>query len=106
MYHYRAKVTRVVDGDTIKASVDCGFDVTVNSTFRLFGINTPEIRGEEKERGLMVKKYVADLIEGKEVELVSYKGDKYGRWLATVYINNKSLNDELLNLGYAERMVY
>lgn len=45
-YTYRATVTRWGDGDTVDLAVDAGFDVTVNTRFRLHGIDTPE-RGNE-----------------------------------------------------------
>jgi micrococcal nuclease len=30
MYHYKAKVERVVDGDTIDVVIDLGFKITTN----------------------------------------------------------------------------
>ncbi len=44
MYNYNAKCTRVVDGDTIDATIDLGFGVFVAKRIRLAGINAPESR--------------------------------------------------------------
>ena len=44
LYHYNAEVTRVVDGDTVDALVDLGFNTYSKQRIRLYGINTPEIR--------------------------------------------------------------
>ena len=49
MYTYKAKLERVVDGDTLDASIDLGFDVIVRKRIRLAGINTPESRTRRKK---------------------------------------------------------
>jgi len=58
MYIYNAKCLRVVDGDTLDAQVDLGFDTFKKIRIRLVGINTPESRTrdlEEKAKGLAAK---------------------------------------------------
>ena len=58
MYTYKAKLDRVVDGDTIDAHINLGFDITIHKRIRLAGIDTPESRTrdlEEKARGLASK---------------------------------------------------
>ena len=49
MYVYNAKCTRVVDGDTIDAQIDLGFDVHKKIRIRMVGINTPESRTRDLE---------------------------------------------------------
>ena len=64
MYIYNAKLGRVVDGDTVDATVDLGFDTWKKVRIRLVGINTPESRTrdlEEKARGLAAKQFVVDI---------------------------------------------
>ncbi len=51
MYTYKAKLLRVVDGDTCDAQIDLGFDVSVKKRIRFAGINAPESR----TRGLKKK---------------------------------------------------
>ena len=50
-YIRRAKIVRLVDGDTCVLDFDMGMSITVRATVRLFGINTPEVRGPEKVAG-------------------------------------------------------
>ena len=49
MYTYRAKIIGVYDGDTITALVELGFNVTIELKLRLYGIDTPEVRGKRQE---------------------------------------------------------
>lgn len=103
-YIYNAVVTRVIDGDTIDASVDLGFTVHVDVRFRLNGINTAELRDSDPvkaEAAQRAKKFIIDACLNKEITLKSYKTDKYGRWLADVFVNGVSVNRQLLNEGLA-----
>ena len=43
LYHYKAKIDRVVDGDTVDVSIDLGFDMHSRQRVRLWGINTPNV---------------------------------------------------------------
>ena len=49
LFHYQAEITRVVDGDTVDAFIDLGFDLHSKQRVRLFGINTPECRTRDLE---------------------------------------------------------
>lgn len=103
-YVYNALVTNVVDGDTIDATVYLGFYVAASIRFRLVGINTPEINSPDpvvREAALNAKKRVQDLILNKSVTLRSFKTDKYGRWLADVYLDSNSISNTLLHEGLA-----
>jgi micrococcal nuclease len=58
MYQYKAKLDRVVDGDTVDAMIDCGFSTFKKERIRLHGIDAPESRTRdkaEKKRGLAAK---------------------------------------------------
>ena len=107
MYEYKAIITDVYDGDTFDFAVDLGFSITVKEKIRLYGINTPEIKGVEKVKGNEVKEYVEGLILGSEVFIQVYKKGKYGRYVADVWIDEKgngkfetNLTDLLLEKGY------
>ena len=105
LYHYKAKVTKVYDGDTITVDIDLGFFIwTKDQTIRLTGINTPEIRGEERPEGLISADALRLRILNKEVILATQKDSKgkYGRWLATVYLDGENINQWLLDEGYAK----
>ena len=66
MYTYNAKVDRVVDGDTVDALVDLGFDTWKKVRIRLHGLDAWESRTrnlEEKKKGLAAKQYLIDQLE-------------------------------------------
>lgn len=103
MYNYKAHIKDVYDGDTVTAVVDLGFLHYQEMKLRLYGIDTPELRGEEREEGLVVRDIVRDLILDKEVEIHSYKDKqgKYGRYLATIIIDDLNINEWLVENGHA-----
>ena len=104
LHQYKAKVIKVIDGDTFDAVIDLGFKISVKDRFRMYGVDTPELRTrdkKEKKRGLMVKNYVKDRIEGKEIIIKTQKQGKFGRYLADVFINGECLNTTLIMKGYA-----
>ena len=98
MYHYKAKVERVVDGDTLYARVDVGFHASFLLSFRILGINAPEMKTPE---GPAAKAWLAGLIEGETVELRTEKDDSFGRWLAHVTYEGRDIAQEMLALGLA-----
>jgi len=102
MYEYRAKVMKVVDGDTVDAAVDLGFNIFITERFRFYGVNAPETKGEEKEKGLAVKALVTRELLNKTLVFRTYKKDKYGRWLATiVLLDGSDYNKSLVKRGLA-----
>jgi len=108
MYTYKAFVRRVYDGDTITCDIDLGFNMLMkNQKIRLYGINTPEIRGESREKGLIARDALRNKISNKWIIIKTYKDrkGKYGRWLADLYEdeNDESINNWLLKEGYAEK---
>ena len=93
LYTYRAKITDVYDGDSFTADIDLGMGVHMHGVkIRLSYVNTPEIRGEERPKGLEVRDHVRELILGKEVVIQTQqdKTGKYGRLLAEVYIDQET----------------
>jgi micrococcal nuclease len=108
LYYYKAKVTRVVDGDTIDCDVFLGFHMTARIRFRLARINTPEVRGVEKVEGRAAKDYLIQLLEDNQNEVIirTEKTGKYGRWLAEVYVSEINVNDDLVKSGHAEYVNY
>ena len=105
MYEYRALVRKVYDGDTITVDIDLGFDVILkNQKIRLLGIDTPEIRGKEREKGLVSRNALRERIGNKWVTIKTQqdKKGKYGRWLGTIYIQEENINIWLVSEGYAD----
>ena len=106
MYTYEAKVVRVVDGDTIDALIDLGFNVHKKIRIRMVGINTPESRTrdlEEKKRGLAAKARLKEILKENKNKftLESHGVGKYGRCLAIIKIDDRSVNQQLIEEGHA-----
>ena len=110
-YIYRIKsVGRVVDGDTIDADIDLGFDISLTKRIRLAGIDTPESRTkdlDEKKLGLDAKNWLKHQLEDAfDVVIRTEKPDsteKYGRIIGHLFINgqDESLNNQMITEGYA-----
>ena len=114
MYTYKISPLKVVDGDTIDADIDLGFDIKVKKRIRFMGINAPESRTkdlEEKAKGLAAKDRVKQLLEGCEnITLKSHGIGKFGRCLGEIMLDTvdgqerltlESLNKILINEGHA-----
>ena len=116
MYTYNATVTKIVDGDTIDALVDLGFDTWKKVRIRMNGMNAPESRTrdlEEKARGLAAKARLKEILKENKNKfiLVSHGVGKYGRCLGEIYVENTyndnpnlpeiSVNKILINEGHA-----
>lgn len=101
LFNYKAKVTNVVDGDTVDAIISLGFYLTATLRLRLLGVNTPEMHGPTKEAGKIAKDFVKTMLLDKEVLIHTEKGDSFGRWLAIIYIGDVCFNDLLIKEGYA-----
>jgi micrococcal nuclease len=111
LYVYRIKsITKVVDGDTIDANIDLGFDISLTKRIRLAGIDSPESRTtnlKEKALGLESKEWLKKTLEdAKDILIKTEKPDsteKYGRIIGHLFINDQetSLNNQMIDEGYA-----
>lgn len=109
MYHYKAFVREVYDGDTITVDIDLGLDVwKCHEKIRLFGINTPELSGEDRIAGLAARDYLRSRIIDREITLrtVRDKKGKYGRYLGVIILDDVNINDELVEKGHAVEANY
>ncbi len=96
-YIYKARLLRVVDGDTVDAMIDLGFDTWVKKRIRFYGLDTWECRTrdlEEKEKGLAAKARTKEMLTDTTKDksffrIRSYGTGKYGRVLAEVFIKNE-----------------
>ena len=113
-YIYRGKLERVVDGDTIDALIDVGFDIWIKKRIRYSGIDTWESRTrdlEEKAKGLEAKARNKELLmeissKSGYFRLKSYGVGKYGRVLGEIFIEDKdgkqyNINQTLISEGHA-----
>ncbi len=95
-YIYRAKLVRVVDGDTVDAMIDLGFDIEVKKRIRFYGLDTWECRTrdlDEKKLGLAAKARTKELLSETSAKkgyfrIRSYGTGKYGRVLAEIFVQN------------------
>jgi endonuclease YncB( thermonuclease family) len=95
MYTYKAKVNKVVDGDTVNLTIDLGFRMTMTANCRLAGINAPEMSTKE---GSISKLFLSNLIPvGSDVTIESAKLDKYGRPVVRI----GDINDRMISEGMA-----
>ena len=110
LYQYRAEITDVYDGDTVTADIDLGFNTwRRGERLRLFGIDTPELKGPDRALGLAARDALRSRILGKRVIICTIKDDnssaeqreKYGRYLAKIYVDDESINDWLVREGFA-----
>jgi micrococcal nuclease len=119
LYVRRAKIVRLVDGDTVDVDIDLGMAITTRQRLRLFGINTPEVRGPEKVAGHAATQHLADLLvqfrhEGEwDIVVKTYKDKKgkYGRYLADLIGEDEggdeiNLNERMVSDGHAVVAMY
>ena len=113
-YIYRGKLDRVVDGDTIDAMIDVGFNIWLKKRIRFKGIDTWESRTrnlEEKAKGLEAKARLIELLDKVSAKpgffrIRSHGVGKYGRLLGELFImdidgNQININDKLIEEGHA-----
>lgn len=101
---YKARIDRVVDGDTVDVFMALGFGSWREERVRIVGIDTPETRTRdlnEKRMGMMAKVRVVGMCPvGCEVVLRGAERGKYGRILADIIVDDVSVAETLI----AERL--
>lgn len=109
LYQYRADIVDVYDGDTITADIDLGFNTWRRAEkLRLYGLDTPEVRGPDKALGIAARDALRSRILGKQVIICTIKDEgsteeereKYGRYLAKVYDGDELVNDWMIAQGF------
>ncbi len=113
-----AQVMRVIDGDTLLVKIDLRFGVETLEELRLRGINCYEIN-DPNGLGIQAKEFVEkELQDAAWVLIVTYKTDKFGRYVADIYYSSvyeteeellakgHFLNQRLLDAGLAKRVEY
>lgn len=111
IYEYYAHITNVHDGDTVRAEVNLGCDVSINLLLRLYGVDAPELKTEAgKQSRDWVWKWLNDNCQVEphgflvRITTVKDKKEKYGRYLATIYStkHETSLNSALIAANQAK----
>lgn len=109
MYEYNIDIVKVIDGDSLWAMIDLGMKIYTKRSIRLYGIDAPELRINNKA-GAEARAYLSLLLtqvnkeDDGQIWVRTYKPDKYGRWLAEIFIGDdkESLNDKMVMAGHAE----
>ena len=93
-YVYRAKILRVIDGDTVDIDLDLGFGIVyAKQRVRLLGIDTPESRTRdltEKFYGNLAKDFLKSLLQVGETYSLQTTLDKgkFGRILGDFLVDD------------------
>lgn len=109
LYVYKAHVVSVYDGDTCTIDIDLGLSTWIHSEkIRLHRIDAPELRGAERERGILSRDYLRRLIFDRDIMLETIKDrkEKYGRYLGEIWVLDDNdeyynVNDKMVKDGYA-----
>lgn len=109
MYEYKIKeIVKVYDADTITVEMELGFQVSITQTFRLWGINAPEMKGESREAGTIARDWLRNTLytafETDKPIIIKTRKDtteKYGRYLAEIFIDGVNINEQLVTEGFA-----
>jgi micrococcal nuclease len=96
----QARVTQIVDGDTIEVEINGGIH-----RLRYIGIDCPE---PGQQGWYEASEANRQLVEGQIVWLEKdvSETDRYGRLLRYVYVGDLFVNAELVRLGYAVALTY
>ena len=113
MYEYNAELRRVVDGDTVDVTIDCGFNIHIKERVRLTGISAWESRTkdlEEKKRGLAAKERLKEILKSFGCTFIirtSIDRGKFGRLLGELISpdGSQNANQMLLEEGHAVEYV-
>lgn len=114
LYHYKAKVVSVYDGDTCTIDIDLGLHTWIRGEkIRLNRINAPELKGKERAKGIASKDFLKSLILDKEIIIETIKDakEKYGRYLGEIWLRDSSgnfinVNDEMVKYKFARYQKY
>jgi micrococcal nuclease len=99
-YEYKAILQRVIDGDTVELTVDCGFKIFHDVTIRLNGVEAPELRDIGGEQA---KQRVFDLLDGVSFTVRTYLTrnktykKSFTRYIGDIVFDDGSLLSQILN---------
>ena len=108
-------VINVVDGDTfdaiIKVDVGFGIETALTDRFRVMLFDSPEIfhpvNDAELQHGKLAKSFAQYLLIGNPVTIQSYKGEKYGRYLAKITLHDgRDFAEAMIEKGFQKKKSY
>lgn len=85
--YYLSEVTKVVDGDTVDLKFKVWSDIILEKRIRFENIDTWEVKGQDKNKGIAAKDFLIKLLSRGKVYLrTSGATGKYGRTLGSLYV--------------------
>lgn len=103
-----AKVSRVIDGDTIKVLIN-----SKEETVRLIGIDSPEVLDERKPVqcfGKQASDKAKEILTGKtiilELDPTQKNRDEYGRLLRYIFLDDLNFNKSMISEGYVREYTF
>lgn len=114
MYEYKAKVVRVLDGDTCDVAIDVGFRIEVRQTLRLDGIDAPEMDSKDvaaRADAIAARSRLTALVLGADLTVKTRpdirgddRTDSFGRRYLAVLIraDGMNVNDVMVAEGHAK----
>lgn len=104
-------IKKVIDWDTVIVDIDHLLNIyTLNARIRLSGINAPSnrtVEGKASTAALYAKLLWQEDIMISFIKIKSRLGaketkrDKFGRYLATIYVQGENINEQMVNEGFA-----
>lgn len=91
---YRARITAVSDGDTVRATDENG----LKHKIRLAYVDAPEL---QQAHGAASRRALAHMLEYRTVEVKVFERDRYGREVAQVWLEGRDANLAQLENGHA-----
>lgn len=111
MHTYKCQTIRVVDGNTVDAIIDLGFNVTISQRIKLYGVYVEDIKSTDskiKNMAIKSKEKLSEIL-GKEFvcETIMNKRGRAGRIMGKINTTDASgnkidVNDMLIQQGFAK----
>ena len=112
MYTYQCSIIRVIDGNTIDAIIDLGFNVTIRQRIKLYGANVSDVRSNnelDRSKAVASKNRLTELLGNEFIcETILNKRGKAGRIMGKLYTidstgGKSNVGDQMIAEGFAER---
>lgn len=114
MYEYKARLKRVIDGDTLEMDIDLGFGIWYHGAIvRLKGINAPEKKGKTRYAAFAAMGFLETQLRSRvliiQTEIENAKQEtrgKFGRIIAELCVyeagdTHRSINKLMVRAGHA-----
>ena len=111
-YQYKGRVHRVVDGDTVDAYLDMGFNMFTKQRLRIDSFDAPESwrpKSEaEKVHGEAAKARAIELLEGHELIFTTSKAvGIYGRFGTAITLpDGRKFGEVMISEGFEKKETY